>query len=581
MIRFKTMRFKNILSFGNQWTTIDFQSHKNILIQGKNGSGKSACILDTLSFVLYGKPFRKINKPILVNYKNKKDMVVEIVFSADNGDTYKVIRGQAPALFSIYCNDTLVNQDAQSRDYQKYLEKEVLKIDFQAFTQIVILGKATYVAFLRLQLGDRRKFIESVLNLSIFSMMGEITNRNISQTKNEIQTVKNDLNVLNARISITKNHLSDFEKEAAQIREDREKKISAQIESIEKEIDNLNYEIEMRMAQLTEISQSLSGIRSKQVSLTEIHTRLSVKNNQTKNKIDFFEKNEVCLTCDALINDDFRDSKIRELSKKHEEIENAQTDIMKRLSDIIQTMELVEESIRKNQEIERECTLKKSLVRQKENTIQSLRESNIGDITSTVNNIQSIRDTLIQTQKEYSKKVDERTSLAKQFQCLEIVQMMTKDAGIKASIIRDHIPSIVGLMNANLKKLGLFLRFELNENFEEKLYARGFEEIPYHALSEGEKQRTDIALVMTWRDICKMQNNMSVDLIVFDEILDGSLDESGTESLIELFKSLSSEGTRVIVISHSSEKWDQFFNVSYNVEMKGGFSFLKERIADA
>lgn len=233
MLTLEKIRFKNVLSFGDNWTTIDFDNQNSILVQGANGSGKSAALLDTLSYGLYGRPFRKVNKPNIVNYKNKKDLIVEVWFKTQTGATYHIIRGMNPQIFEIYENDVLINQNSALRDYQEILEKQILKLDFQSFTQIVILGKATYIAFLRLQPQDRRKFIENVLNLTIFGYMNDINKLKVNELKMQLQIIKQDLSMTKKEIELTQKHIQDFESEVERQQQEHQKMIDAQIDGIQ------------------------------------------------------------------------------------------------------------------------------------------------------------------------------------------------------------------------------------------------------------------------------------------------------------------------------------------------------------
>lgn len=576
MLKFKQLRFKNILSFGNMWTTIDFDEPSSVLIQGSNGSGKSASILDSLTFVLYGKPFRKINKSALVNNKNRKEMLVEVWFTDERGEEYHIIRGLNPAVFEIRegKEETLVNQDSNVRDYQVYLEKQILKMDFQMFTQIVVLGKATYVAFLRLAQHERRKFIENLLNLSIFSVMNDVTKARMSEVKNRLMVIKNSLHLLKNQIDMSESHINDLEQESIRRQIEHEKMIEEQIREIQEEIDVMRVDIETKKEGFEEIADDLEALNKKLETCYDLQSKINSKITDTHKKIRFFENNTVCPTCDNEIDSDIRKQKIDQFNQKEQELASAQDQLSNKTAAVLSDITSIQKRMEGNRKLEQQITLLEQTIQRRLVDISRIEKSKAVQVLSNDDMIKEYKRDLAGLIASREEQNDERTMANSQQDCYEFILAMLKDNGIKTSIIKRHIPNIVSTTNHYLRALGLFVRFELNENFEESLLGRGIDHITYNAYSEGEKLRIDLAMLLTWRDLLRKQNNLSVNFIIFDEILDSSADASGIESLLDIFKAMKNEGIKIFVISHS-DHWIDKFDKIWTIEKSGGFSTIK------
>lgn len=576
MLKFKQLRFKNILSFGNMWTTIDFDEPSSVLIQGSNGSGKSASILDSLTFVLYGKPFRKINKSALVNNKNRKEMLVEVWFTDERGEEYHIIRGLNPAVFEIRegKEETLVNQDSNVRDYQVYLEKQILKMDFQMFTQIVVLGKATYVAFLRLAQHERRKFIENLLNLSIFSVMNDVTKARMSEVKNRLMVIKNSLHLLKNQIDMSESHINDLEQESIRRQIEHEKMIEEQIREIQEEIDVMRVDIETKKEGFEEIADDLEALNKKLETCYDLQSKINSKITDTHKKIRFFENNTVCPTCDNEIDSDIRKQKIDQFNQKEQELASAQDQLSNKTAAVLSDITSIQKRMEGNRKLEQQITLLEQTIQRRLVDISRIEKSKAVQVLSNDDMIKEYKRELAGLIASREEQNDERTMANSQQDCYEFILAMLKDNGIKTSIIKRHIPNIVSTTNHYLRALGLFVRFELNENFEESLLGRGIDHITYNAYSEGEKLRIDLAMLLTWRDLLRKQNNLSVNFIIFDEILDSSADASGIESLLDIFKAMKNEGIKIFVISHS-DHWIDKFDKIWTIEKSGGFSTIK------
>lgn len=575
MLILKRLRFKNLLSFGNDFTTIDFDNQKSILVQGNNGSGKSAAILDSLSYGLYNRPFRKINRPNLINYRNKKELIVEVWFTTETGKEYHVIRGLNPQVFEIYENDVLISQNSAIRDYQEILEKQILRLDFQAFTQIVVLGKATYIAFLRLQPQDRRRFIENVLNLSIFGQMNEINKIRINELKNQQQEIRIALGLLKQEIELTQKHIQDFEEEAIRQQLEHERVINEQIDLLVEKNTELEERKEELQRSMRAIADDLSTWEQKVDLCYEYQSRFHAKLRESQKRLAFFSENTVCPTCESTIDNETRNSKIESIEEEQSKIQQAQVQLEKKLETLVDVVSNIRSDLNFNSKIQEEIKLIDHSIQQNTQSMLDLERRKTTPPSSHVEKIRSTKDHLESLVGKREQKNEERTQLNAKMDCHEFITAMLKDTGIKSAIIRSYIPQITTIMNTHLRSLGLFVRFELNENFEERLYSRGIDELGYQSFSEGEKLRIDLAMLLTWREICKRKNNMDVNFLIFDEILDASLDENGAESLVTLFKELSYQGVKIIVISHSSEKWEEKFNETWVVEKRSGFSYIQ------
>ena len=577
MLILKKLRFKNLLSFGNDFTTINFDNRNSILIQGVNGSGKSAAILESLSYGLYNRPFRRINKPNLINYRNKKELIVEVWFTNETGKEYHVIRGLNPQVFEIYENDVLISQNSAIRDYQEIFEKQILRLDFQAFTQIVVLGKATYIAFLRLQPQDRRRFIENVLNLTVFGQMNEINKIKINELKNQQQEIRTQLGLLKQEIELTQTHIRDFEEEAIRQQLEHERVIDEQIAELIQRNTNLTEKRCVLEGSLKDVGSDSESLNQKIETCYDYQSRLSLKLQDVRKRIAFFEQNDVCPTCESVVDSVMKRSKIDMLNEREQELQKAQSQLSQKIEALVEAIRTIQDDLMINATTQNEIKMVDHTIQQNTQAIIDLERRKQTPPSSHAEKIKNTKIHLDELVELREVKNEERTSLSSRMDCHDFIASMLKDTGIKSSIIRSYIPQITSIMNAYLRSFGLFVRFELGENFEERLYSRGIDEMGYHSFSEGEKLRIDLAMLLTWRDICKRKNNMDVNFLIFDEILDASLDETGAESLVTLFKDLTYQGTKIIVISHSSEKWEEKFNETWVIEKKSGFSYIRNK----
>ncbi len=552
MIIFEKVRWKNFLSTGNAFTEIDLTRSTNTLIVGHNGAGKST-ILDALTFGLFGKPFRKINKPQLMNTINNADCVVEIEFKIGKKQ-YKIVRSIKPNAFEIYCDSVLVNQDAKAKDYQEHLEKFILKLNYKSFTQVVILGSASFVPFMQLSPADRRAIIEDLLDIQIFSSMNSIVKNKISTIKDEQKTVDYNIKLVDAKISLQKqniednkkNHLVDINKKVQEIADN-----DAHLNKVAKDIALIQKHIE----QLTNKISDKNTVSSRTTKLITLQSKFEDNVRKLNKEISFYQNNDNCPTCQQAIASETKDKHVTEKQTKISEIQTATTKLEEELQNVHNRLEEIEK-------IQKHINAHNSEVVKLNTQVTSINSYN----TRLSKEIEELRNRTVSTDGDDDKlktlnaelqgynDVAEKLSVDKQYH--EFAATLLKDTGIKTKIIKQYLPVMNKLINKYLTSMDFFVNFNLNESFEETIKSRHRDEFSYASFSEGEKMRIDLALLFTWRQIAKMKNSVNTNLLILDEVFDSSLDGVGTEEFLKLLNSLDNS-TNVFVISH---KGDQLFD---------------------
>ena len=574
MIVFEKIRWKNFLSTGNVFTEVDLTSHKTNLIIGSNGAGKST-VLDALTFSLFGKPFRKINKPMLVNSINEKACVVEIEFVIGKTD-YKIVRGIKPNVFEIYQNGQMLDQSSTVVDYQKQLEQNILKMNYKSFTQIVVLGSSTFVPFMKLPVASRREIIEDILDIQIFSVMNTLLKDKVRDNNEEIKDLEYKLKLSTDKIELQKNYMLELEKKT---NIEIEKKQSA-IEILRTDKATALKDVADQTVVLADYNTELKTLADNKKKLKQLNTfrvKIQQKINTCKKETEFFINNHVCPTCTQEIGQDFRDQKIVEGDKELLTLEKGFSDLEKSIEQEEQReskfMELSEQIVEINSIINQlnyEITSLDQQINDKEIEIQDLnaptssKKAEFEKLTAYVDEKKVIKDRFI------SSKKDKDT--------LSVAGQLLKDNGIKSRIIKRYLPAMNKLIGDYLRKMDFYVNFTLDENFEETIKSRYRDVFSYESFSEGEKARIDLALLLTWRSIAKLKNSVDTNLLILDEIFDGSLDASGTSELGWILRNFD-DNTNVFVISHK-ENLDGKFDRTITFEKVKNFSIANTSLAE-
>lgn len=568
MIYFKRLRWKNLLSTGNVFTEIDLCGKDTTLIVGQNGAGKST-ILDALSFALFGKPFRKITKPQLVNSITKKNCIVEVEFSIGSNQ-YKIVRGIKPNVFEVYQNNSLLNQSAEMKDYQELLEKQIIKVNHKSFSQVVILGSATFQPFMQLPGGQRREIIEDLLDLQIFTVMNSLLKDKVLNNSENIYEVNSHKKLVESKIEMTKQHMLDLKDNNYKLAAEKQILIDdtqKQIKQANSKIDNISKEIEKLQKDIGD-EESISKKINK---LSQLKHQIEAKVALLNEDVDFFNKHKNCPTCKQHINDDFRvktveekNSQIKEtedglklLSVEYETANNRFKQIVNILSEI-QNLEMqkIEQKTTAHSLIKYTHQLEDEIIKLKQETNQKS-DNKIVEYETELKNLET----------RYNELCEEKDILA-------AAAFLLKDTGIKAKIIKQYIPVINKLINKYLSAMDFFVSFELDEAFNETIKSRYRDDFTYASFSEGEKQKIDLALLFTWRAIAKLRNSINTNVLIMDEVFDSSLDINGTDYLMNIVRDIAKDNN-IVIISHKEHMIEKFTNVLKFVKHKN-FSQIQE-----
>lgn len=573
MILFSKVRWKNILSTGDTWTEISFTRSKSTLIVGENGAGKST-ILDAICFALYGKPFRKINKPQLINSINKKNLLVEIEFSIGTKQ-YLVRRGLKPGVFDIMCNGVAFDQNADAREFQEMFEKNILKLNFKSFQQIVILGSASFTPFMQLSAADRRSIIEDLLDIQIFSTMNTLLKEKIQNNKEEIQRANFDMKIYGEKIEM-------HHKLAKTLKENKQSTIAAKNAQLKEVGGNLQIALDVIKEHKEKIDYLKGTIVDEDVvsgkydEYTNLKKTGKDKIETINNSINFLLDHDSCPTCKQDIDAHFKDGNIEEKRAQLVKVEETLSSIDSLIEPLNERLELIAgvySTISTHQMSIVDCNVQ---VRIYENTIKMIQEE-IADLESQIDD-QSIDDVeeLESIKRSLRAAITTKEDLLKDKAVLDVASVLLKDSGVKTKIIRQYIPVINKLVNKYLAAMDFFVNFELNENFEETIKSRHRDDFSYESFSEGEKMRIDLALLFTWRAISKLRNSASTNLLIMDEVFDSSLDNSGTEEFLKIISTLTAD-TNLFIISHKGDQlFDKFHSLIKFQKVKNFSQMVKQ-----
>jgi DNA repair exonuclease SbcCD ATPase subunit len=564
MILFEKIRWKNFLSTGNQFTEVDFTKNSTNLIIGTNGAGKST-VLDALTFSLFGKPFRKINKPQLINTVNEKDCRVEVEFTIGSSE-WKVVRGIKPAIFEIWRNGDALDQSAAALDQQKWLEQTVLKMNYKSFTQIVILGSSTFVPFMQLPAAHRREVIEDLLDIKIFSSMNSVIKEKIRQVKEDIKVYELKKESLLDKVKMQESFIQELENRGKDNISNSNRKISDLDNEIEQYIDE-NSSLEEPLREHIQKQDTLIGYSEKLRKLGNLKGKISQKVSLITKEHKFFTENTVCPTCTQSIEETFRINRINDAQNKAKELQSGYLEL--------------EEAIKEEEERERQfTTLSKEIskltngISQNNIKISGCRrqirdlQSEIQTITEQLENRNSEHEKLESFKGNLKTTYDELASRKDSINYYDFTYSLLKDGGVKSKIIKKYLPLINQQVNRYLQMMDFYINFTLDEEFNETVQSPIHEDFSYASFSEGEKMRIDLALLFTWREVARFKNSVNTNLLIMDEVFDSSLDGFGTEEFLKIIRYVIKDAN-IFVISHKTGLEDKFESVIKFEKVKG------------
>jgi len=572
MIKFEKLRWKNFLSTGNYFNEIDFLDRSTNLIVGENGAGKST-MLDALSFALFGKAHRKINKNQLINTINNKDCRCEVEFTV-NSVQYKVVRGIKPTKFEIWKDGTMINQSSHAREYQEILEKNVLQMSHKSFHQIVVLGSSSFIPFMQLNSTSRRDVIEDLLDINIFSKMNVILKEKTSLLKGELEGNNHLIEVVKTKINAQKKYIRDLTAINTQQRKDKE----AEIDGLNADIATFN-EVTAELSEtvnssLPKVQEELSKIRTNKQKLEKYQTQFSTQVKAVVKEAKFFDENEHCPTCDQEIAEDLRTTKKAAAGDRAKDLKKLMTEAEEQLKQYQSDMESHETQLSELMEKQNLINNNMQMVSRLTQQVQKI-QADLQSMADSDGDMGQANADLNELDEELHQLTDTKFLLNEKASYNRVASELLRDTGIKTKIIRQYIPVINELTNQYLQILDFFVHFELDESFNETIRSRYRDTFSYDSFSEGEKQRIDLSLLFTWRQIAKMKNSVSTNLLILDETFDSSLDGEGVDNLMKIIDTLKDD-TNVFVISHKTELEDAHFERKLSFIKDKNFSRMRD-----
>jgi len=568
MIIFKSLRFKNFLSTGNNWTDINLNRSKSTLIVGQNGAGKST-MLDAIAFALFGKPHRNINKPQLVNTINNKNCVVEVTFVIGKSQ-YKVVRGIKPNVFEIWKNDDMINQSSHSKEYQKILEQNILKLNHKSFHQIVVLGSSSFVPFMQLPAQHRRDVIEDLLDINVFSKMNSLLKEKTAMLRDKMKDLSFKLDVENNKIETQKKYISDLKalnKTAKEQKDVQVNKLRKDLASLSKENAEISSEVEDKQKPL---EKELNKLHDRKQVFVQYNAQFRQQMAQVVKESKFYEENENCPTCSQEITESVRNDKLQSSKEKAKELKDAMDEASTKSGEIEDSIKQVSDDLNDIRAKQSTVNSNNQTIARIQNEIEYLEKelNQTGDLETAKEELEAMQNTA----NEFNM---DKFTLNEDYSYNNVMSEMLKDTGIKTKIIKQYIPVINKLVNQYLQILDFYVHFDLDESFTETIRSRHRDQFSYDSFSEGEKQRIDLALLFTWRMIAKMKNSISTNLLLLDETFDSSLDHDGVENLMKILHSLD-ENSNTFIISHKGDILDGKFKDKIEFVKEKNFSKIKD-----
>ena len=571
MIIFESIRWKNFLSTGDQWTEIDLNEYSSTLIVGTNGAGKST-MLDALCFGLFNKPFRKINRGQLVNSINEKSTKVEVCFSIGK-DEYRVFRGIKPNVFELYKNNKLVDQDAAAKDTQKYLEQSVLKLNFKSFTQVVILGSSTFVPFMQLPAAHRREVIEDLLDINIFSNMNQLLKDRVRTAQSQSNDCTHLLNIAEERVESQERLINSLAQVNTSRQQEKEDKIKTNLESIE----SVKAEKEKYELQLIKEESNLVGVDNHKELLISLRQTQSDTNSELKSaakELKFFKTHDECPTCSQEIEKAFKNAVIGGLEGKGKKLTKEMKSLTEQINDTVTVIEQMDA-------ISKQCFETRNKITRSDREIVRLEFENLNlkdellKLQTDTPNMDKEKESLVSFQNDLETTKTDCGKISQTLDEYRVVSNLLKDSGIKSQIIKKYVPIFNNLINKYLHSMDFFVNFTLDEEFGEVIKSRFRDEFSYSSFSEGEKQKIDLALLFTWREVARMKNSVATNLLILDEVFDSSLDASATGELLSILRSLGNDAN-VFVISHKGDILVDKFLRTIKFEKVNDFSKMSD-----
>lgn len=566
MILFHAVRWRNFLSTGAVFTEVQLDAHQNTLIVGENGAGKST-IMDALTFALFGKPYRNINKPQIVNSVNGRECVVEVEFSVGS-NRYMVRRGIKPNVFEIWANGTMLFQDARAKDYQDQLERFILKMNYKSFTQIVILGTASFTPFMQLKAADRRAVIEDLLDIQIFSNMNAVVKNRLNEIKAQMNEYRIRLEAVKEKIELHKKHLEELKRNNKEMIDAKNQQIlDNQHRLVELEAERA--EIQLQIDGLVNQIGEESDLKRKHQKFVSFEAKIENNKSKLEKEIEFYTDNDTCPTCKQGIAPEHKESRIHECADKVTELDGGLSKLRGEQNEVVNRLAAIARINERIQSLGKSLANVSSTANHTRSFIDLCR-AEVGRLSSSSVVSSDTQDQSKELYGELTDYIEKRKKATEEKQYLDVAAHLLKDGGIKTKIVRQYLPVINKLVNKYLAAMDFFVNFTIDEEFHETIKSRHRDDFSYENFSEGEKQKIDLALLLTWRSIARLKNSVNTNLLILDETFDSSLDSKGTDALLEILHQLP-DNTNIFVISHKDQLHDKF-NHSIRFEKKQNFS---------